>query len=493
MKRALVWAAALMMLAAGCHQDNFSFEMTARDDTIHRTLTVWRTGGTRTVIAGKPQQDDPPPIPDEVLTKIGRAYPEKARKTDDGKHVVTGRFKGNMPDDVGGSGSFARLTSRMGDVTEYLERFGGNDDVAAYLQEQLKQTDRVVDLLIGWMSHEFADSKDWPKIRAFLDKDLRRDLKNLPAYGILAQSAKRRQGDEEADDQDSALLSGPSHVHVRMLQYFTERGYLRPGDSIHFDSVFADDAGDAARAIALRIVTDKAGVKDQAVINKIDAWFKDGETSQESLERYLVTTEAYKAKLAAWEKAATTRPALAVSDKPEPMSVLEDEMKGFDVGGMLDFNLFGGSTVLSVSFKGEGVLISTNGRIDEKTGTVHWVGPLDREQTPGRLSKICYALFARPDEVFQKRHFGKVVLEGEALKKYVAWRTRLGADDAKRWDAFIDTLKPGPTLQGKLTVFRFEDEQTSEAATQPAGRSQDVVEWILDGLGDKQPTTAPST
>jgi hypothetical protein len=64
--------------------------------------------------------------------RIAILYPAKV----DGKYV--GQFYGDLPNDVGGAGSFNSFKTKMGSMFVYLERFRGNDSLAVQLEDSLE-------------------------------------------------------------------------------------------------------------------------------------------------------------------------------------------------------------------------------------------------------------------------------------------------------------------------------------------------------------------
>jgi hypothetical protein len=282
-----------------------------------------------------------------------------------------------------------------------------------------------------------------------------------------------------------------------MLQYLFERGYLKPQDLPAITGAdpgerFAEWLGEALS----RVLGDKVKITDKAILEKATSFTKNGSERKtiKSLNEYVKTTAAYKKELAAWQAAAATRPAGEKPEQPDPGHLWEEPL-----GTVLDgvFRHSFGVTELKVSYSGEGSLVETNGPAPEKAdGPVVWHGFLDPPDGT-RMPRLCYAVYAKAERGFQKRHFGKVILEGGALRDYVFWRVKLSKDHARQWDKFVDTLKPDAASYGKLKDFCFREEKPATmpgsaptAETRPAGGDRGGPALIVQAL-DGSPTTRP--
>ncbi len=483
MKRIITLMMLAMTAASGCDKNVYELSITGRGDVIERKLRLYRTG----------DKDEKQQFPQEELARIRRAYPEDGLKTEGKVHTLAGRFKGKTPQDIGGAGSLTELKCRMGAVSVYLERFRGSDDVATGVQARLKAADRFTDILIGWVAHEFPKSKDLPKLRTFLDRELRQDLKNLAIYAWLVDSVGRLTV-QAGKEGRGRVVSDDHSVRVRMLQYLFERGYLKPADVPGItvpDERLAEWLGD----VLGRMLADKVKIADKAILEKITSFTAKGGEGKEpktlkSLNDYVKTTPAYKKELAAWRAAAATQPVGKKPEQPKAEDVWQKPL-GAVLEGTIDFS-WGGAD-LKVSYSGEGSLVETNGQVPKKADKpVVWAGALDSPDGT-RMPRLCYALYAKAEAGFQKRHFGKVILEGDDLRDYVFWRVKLSKDHARQWDQFVDTLRPDAASYGRLKDFCFRDRKpTTMPGTAPAVATRPAGGASLIGRGlAGSPTTRP--
>ena len=444
-------AATFALLWSGCDHDVYEIEMSPHDKQLNRRLTVWRTGSE--------QEGQFTELSAEALKAVRKAYPGAEPKQDRGKLIFEATFTGQTPDDVGGAGRFTQYTSKMGSAWVYIERFRGNDAPADVLADSLAAADRLTDVLIGWLQTEFGKHKDFAALRTFIDKRLRSDLKNLSVYSYLAANGTRGNWLDDEDVHGTAA----GEVVGRIAQYFLERGYFTLEDAPAISRALNAKGGEELSRIAAfvtRRICELAGIPDSGLRESLAKLLGSDEKAKKSLNAYLVTTPEHKAALAKWRKQTqtdtTTKP-----DEPDPGNVMEhlaEQMVHFDFRIAPD--------TVSVRLKTAARPAQTNGLWDEKTGTVSWRAPLtDRGKKTGQLPEICYAVWARPYDKFQKKHLGNVALKGNELFDYCLWRAGLNDAEAKRWNALLGDLKPGKNLEAQLRRF-------GTAASQPAKGQQ---------------------
>ena len=455
------------LLWSGCDHDVYEIEMSPRDKRIDRKLTVWRTGSE--------QEGQFTELSAEALKAVRKAYPGAEPKRDKGKLIFEATFSGRTPDDVGGAGRFAQYASKMGSAWVYIERFRGNDAPADVLADSLAAADRLTDILIGWLQTEFGKHNDFAALRTFIDKRLRRDLKNLSVYSYLAGNGTRGNWLDDKDAHGTAA----GEVVGRIAQYFLERGYFTLEDVPAVNRILhskGDEAPEQTVAFIRQRLCELAGIADSPLRKSLSKLLGSGEKAQKSLNAYLATTPEHKAALAKWRKQprteTTTKP-----EEPDPGDVVRDLLER-----IVHFELHIAPDTVSVRLDTAARPAYTNGLWNEKTGTVSWDAPLtDRGKKTGQLPEICYAVWARPDDKLQKKHLGKAVLKGKDLFEHCLWRAGLNDAEAKRWNALLGGLKPGKNLEAQLCQF-------GTATTQPAKGQQPMpylkrgADLILEGL-----------
>ena len=231
-KLAIPGLAALAALVTGCPHNDYTVELTPRGNVIERNLTFYRVDGANT--NGAPNYQS---FPSNELAAITALYPPGQVTREGEKHIARAEFAGALPPDVGGAGSYKHFVSSLGSAGFYLERFRGNDDLAAQATKRLAAADQLSDLVLGWSRAEFRHEPRYQNLRRFLDGDFRRDLKNLSLYlwaGDVSSLCK-----PEATEE----------FIVRFGQYLIERGYLKVDDALALVPIFSGD--DSGRACLL--------------------------------------------------------------------------------------------------------------------------------------------------------------------------------------------------------------------------------------------------
>jgi len=435
MKRYLIAIIVIAAAVIGCDETIYKIELAPKGNKLSRTLTVWRQGGRRD--DGKMQIKE---MANDELTAVAKAYSKDKPDRGAKKHKFTGTFAGILPNDVGGAGRFASYESKMGVASGYIERFRGNDRPGEVLEASLKAVDEIADLLIGYLQTELGKETEFPKLRKFMNTELRKDLKNLSVYSYLATSTTRlnwlelKKGDSDTLGQE---------VLARVVAYIIERKYIEPSDAPVLRRGFAEkpQTRKALEKVLKRIAT-KAGITDAKFIARLGSLLDDTKKLDVSFEAYIRTTPQYK-KLFKEQK-----PANGDADVPDKdtsaVSLVVQPL--FEKAVHIRLN-FGGTPRLEIQLSLPGRPDMTNGKWNAKERTVTWKGLLTaRGGDTTVLPEICYALWSKPDEKFQKARFGKVLLTGQTLMNYCTWRQGLSADEAKLWDAVLMKHKPGKNL-----------------------------------------------
>ena len=424
-----------LALAAGCEYDRYAIEMTPDGDSCRRVLTCWREASN----GAKDEVPTMKTLPQEELDRIAKLYPSKPQESGPAKRIFAGRFKGALPSDVGGLGTYTRLTAEMGDLFTYSERFRGCDDQAEVLADMSYAADRLTDVLILWFESELKEDPRWPKLRGFMEANLRQDIQNGALY---------------------LWMSGPAGnwgwSFARAAQYFQERGYFQPQDMPSLVSAWHSDAPANLKPsleLVRRFAASRMGLAPETPVPASLGFLSSPERVQASWDKFQAESPAYKGWLEAldlkrlrWKPHGDAKPAKEKPDLKEPLSdLLTPSLVN------LDLDLTGGDRV-DVTLSCKVQPLYTNGAYDAAKGGVAWSAAL---HTPPSLPVLCTAVWVAPDESFQKDHFGRTVLAGEDLAGYVLWRKLLSEADEKEWTAFLNALKPAGGLLEKVKAFRF--------------------------------------
>lgn len=429
---------AMALVVTGCPRNQYFVELKPKGDVMQRTLTFYREDGVNTN-TGLPNYQA---FDAGELAAITALYPAPGLTNEGLRYIARGEFIKELPNDMGGAGSYTHLTNSLGEANLYVERFRGSDDLAGMTERRFEAADQLTDVLLGWSRMQLGGEPGYDQLHRFLDVDFRRDLKNLGAYCWEGQLAGNYT--TNADDE----------LAVRFGQYLIEHGYLTINE---VPAVFGEVEGDDSQALmhrVQRLVARKMGVPDTKPVPAALAFLGDEATMEKSLDKYLTGTDLYQARLKQWAEDKKQKPDLK---QPEPSEVLNKP-----IGDLLEFDLFGQPDHLTVRLSLSTPPLHSNGRWDETLKQVIWESDIEGRTNAEHFPFFCYANWVQPDDQFQKKHFGRVILAGDDLTHYCLWRGGQDEPHGAEWDAFVAGLKPDRELAGKIDAFRFADEPVRE-------------------------------
>lgn len=433
--------AILCVFVTGCPYYDYTVELKPKaDGTIERTLTFFQADGGG---AGATNYEE--------LTKVRYAliasvYPAGSVTTNGPRYVASADFAGSMPADVGGVGSYTNFATSLGDGGFYMERFRGSNDLAGEMARRLQAADEIDDLIIGWSKMQFGHEHGYKNLRKFLDEDFRQDLKNAGIYGWAGEA------------NDLYLTNFPNEFVFRFSQYLYERGYLKLSDArdIYLAAENEADTSTVVQHLAKRLLMEKMGIPASDPVPRSFAVVDDSAVLQKSWEKYLAGTELYRKQVAKWQKAKKTDPKAA---EPQPGDAADELVATLFLGGTGD-PFSSKPDHLTVRLALTHAPDFTNGKWQD--GHVIWSADLDSTRP---LPVVCYAGWSSPNTQFQTEHFGSVILDNAALSQYCYWQGSLGVDQARQWESFVASLKPGSDLKKSLQDFHFTGEATPEKIT----------------------------
>lgn len=473
---------ALPLLLTGCPRNQYVVELTPRGEGIERRLTFHCEDGKDT--NGLPNYQAFSP---DELAAIRALYPVNGFKRDGQEYTASGVFTGSLPADVGGAGTYRKLSADMGSAGFYVERFRGDDDLADQMTSRFKAADQLVDLIIGWSRMELGHEHGYKNLRKFLDEDFRRDVKNLGLYFWMQQVS------------DATKAKSPEEFGVRFGQYLVERGYLKLEDLPDLIHSAVEEKPGHLMEVIQRLLADKMGVPAANPVPKSLGFLADPNTANKSWEKYLASTEIYRAKLRHWQAEKLSVEAgnlgrqslnliklknatngawakVALPPKPAPSEVADGLLEG-----VLAFEIFNTDDDLTVRLSLPVAPAYSNGQWDDARKQVTWTADLEKKEKIHRLPGFCYAAWAVPQDSFQTNHFGRVLLAGNELLQYCVWRAGLDASQSAQWDKFMAGLNAGTSLKEKLDAFRFSTEpaRITNSPTQQSDLLSDLPRKLI--------------
>lgn len=431
--RVLFLSLVAAMISTGCTRKVYEIQLKPDGTSIERTLTVW----SETTSADKKVS----PLPEGELRHFRQFYDSANDRLEGDKHVFSGRFEGEMPQDVGGAGSYTHFESPLGSTSLYSERFRGEDDLQDSIAKRNQAVDKIIALLLHWARNELPELETRQRIEVFLDQDLRRDLMNLSAYCLTHAMLS------DLDEQEIG-----KRLAARMAQYLVERDYVRWQEVPRLLRVFSSEDPDQFAGLLHATVIRKLGIPEGESL----AILADAERLANSLRESFRETEIYRTELARYQEEHPADDEGDSSEEIDPLGLLA----GFALEATLPKS-GSGWTVVEVDLECGIEPFATNGTWDEESKSVSWNDSIDDATIP----VLAFAAWSQPDVENQERLFGSTVLSGEELAKYVFWYRGLNESEREQWDEFFSDVTPDDDWRERLDRFEFpEADQLAEVA-----------------------------
>jgi hypothetical protein len=429
MKPPFVFCLALLaLLVTGCPYNEYVVELTPQGRAIDRRLIFYRMGDPNT--NGAPNYQA---FPAEELEVIRGSYPTNALVRAGGQNIATGRFTGKLPADIGGAGWFTNVETSLGSGSFYMERFRGNAELTVTIQDRYTAADDLADLALGWSARQFGGEPNYRKLRRFIDRDFRSDLKNFSLYWLVGgiSSSYQASAREEFISRYAACL--------------IEHGYVKLTDA---PVIYRIASGDDSKLLALvqRFIVEKLELAGSPLPPSL-AIITNPAAFERSWTNYIVKSDVYRKRLRLNDR---TKNRDAAAPKPTP-AAFESDLFWRLVGSDFVFNT---SDRVTVRLALPTAPTHTNGKWDDVDHRVLWEAALNQRPGLDAWPVFCYASWADPAAAFQKEHFGRTILQGDPLLQYCLWYDGLNARAAGDWDHLLTRLNP-ENAEKELTAFRF--------------------------------------
>lgn len=402
-----------LLFAAGCEEYEYTIEMRFEDGRIIRRVICSEN------------------MPDDVRARLKEIY-----ETQIDKNTFEGSFPpGRLPQDVGGFANCSHLSNPMGQTYIYHERFRGKDAQAQDIQHAFNSVDKLLGLVIEWLEMELGNHPDFETLQNFCNGQLRADLKDICIYTWM---------DSRVSDPNS------DEAPYRIMQFLYEREYFTLDDIARLTAI--PDDGDAILSFIRQIIARKMGYENEDAVSKELSFLANGENALKSLHRFIRNSDTIRNIMAD-----IPEPEKKKQDELDPNDIIEQVMQYYEI----DFDTFflGGissrdqvNVILNVSHKP----YETNGQWDPEKQQITWTRKIGRDGQVD-IPFFCYTAFAKPNEGFQKKHFGKIIIQDESLGTYCLWYKNLTAKQQQEWDQCLRTLKGQPDIWKTLEAFRFSD------------------------------------
>jgi len=399
--------AVLVASACGCVgvRDRVTIVMTPRGDSLERGIRIERPQSHEDSLRGVLRPDLEPGM-SERLFSVYRVSPDTAATA---PYAARGRFA-EIPDDIGTRGHYRHWATPLGEAFFYSERVRGMDDPAGWVERRLASADSLAAGTAEWLRFELLTQPEWPRAATTLEPELRSIARTYAAATLASVG------------QDSLQLGWllsfvPEHPLVALLGI---PALEDTADALRYAPYFARARADLARRLGLRSAADQA---------RVLGFLADGPAVLDSYRRWTERTP----ETAALDRDATQRLVRAMGADPRALV---------------------GPSLVTVELRVPREPLSTNGRWSDSARCVRWVGLCaslaDREVS---LPLACFAVWSVPDSLAQRRLFGSVVLDDDALFEYADWYGTLAPARRAEWDRMLLALRPGRLEP--LERFRF--------------------------------------
>ena len=470
-----IWLIPLVLVCVGCQQTVYRIDMRFKDGRLHRRTELELT------VRSEPVE---PPAAD--IARLTRAFQRVTDsdvrvETKSDRVVIEADLDQRTPQDVGGFGNHVVLTSRLGALETYLERFGGDEGMQANLQYRHDQIDLAVDRLVGFLRETLSDdsleiaSVSSDSLKQFangLDGPVRQDLHDMLTMVVVtmppatpnddARWVVRPDGPElEAADGDSD--SGEASfvmMATRILSRLIERGYCDASDAPTLMRLSRGRDPHETATICLRCIGRRIDADDATVRDWIG--FATDPQTRVRLGNHLSQLPEFK------ELQHPPPP----SDAADPEQLISTPILMALLGPDMSPN-----ASIELRFHSERPPLATNGVWDPERSLVQWKGGMATMLRPME----CFAIWSRVDDPFQQSAFGEHRLKGRELMDYVLWQNGLDESESDRWDGLLDRLvsEPSAAASAKQHLADFENGLASEQDAQTFGTG---VRLIRDAL-----------
>lgn len=446
MKKATILFMLAVGMLAGC--ESYELKMAVKDGKLHREFTVQGE-------ASKPKES--------VHTES-----------------IVGEVKGQFDNTV----FFDMKICPLGTSYVYVEDSGGSYDTAEQLKTVQSAADNLIPLIRTWARIKYSKLEGYEKLDEFLNTTFRKDLADLAIMIFLFVSDS--QLEVTPDDTFANIVKLPRIGQIGM--FLSKRGYI---DQNKFFMIISDnwEIGLSREALAAKTGL-KGKILDELVndTSGIDKLLKD-------FKKTLETSDEYKRFAANFiKKHKTKAPATQPTSKPQvkPVKDIDNDeifLEYIDNKLKIRSYIFENNTKIS-PLKISLALVSpparTNGKWNEKLSRIEWVGRLVTEgNVKSHIPQTRYAIWAIPDVEYQKKHYGKVLVDSDKLVSFVGFYLNLPADAKKQCDELLEALTPENYVD-RIKAFKFS--APHEKLTFPV--------WdfgiVPTGSPDTKPTSKPA-
>jgi hypothetical protein len=442
----------ICLASAGCDSNVYTVELNATADGLDRHLSAYNESDrSRNRLT------------DAELEKIAAAYPAGGVDTKPTVAHFHGVFKGRLPNDVGGAGSFEQWKTTLGTAAIYLERIRGDDDVLRNVEQQKAAADWWCDQIAHILAAELPNDPAAVKLQQFVRGPMRRDVANLTLICWARQFAR----------EDEAVQLG-GVIAAQCGQYLIERDYITLDQLPEFRESLEHEGWPAESIVRLLrpVLARKVPLAEGESWQALEQLLADRERLQEAFLQAVQTTNEFKTR---FQQAAKEAMAAGRSEQSAQMFAgkvgLEQALKLLAVGNPLHRD-----DQFNVVLKMDAAPLQTNGVWNAAKHSVSWkmTSPA-RDASSSYSSGILYAVWATPNPDAQLKHLGRITLTGQELIDYCWWHAGLTDAQRQAWDKMLETIGPQRDDQSRLERFRFAGAANTPQDAKTAARGTSML------------------
>ncbi len=441
----------LASLLAGCGARRVRVEVAAGAD-----------GATRTFATNRIDSDE--------AERVASLYGDGSMKVGGGETAFTATFAQELPSEIGNRNGLSEIATSLGVARFYWESFDAAVDHWSDLEHRMASGELWMRIFGRWAEMQIEDDSRREEFTAALEREylpLARDLMLLwSAMQAAAQAQRVGAGVRDANDrsQISADERFRRTVFFPLLLLLAERGFFTAAEAQQLMLL-----GSRGNPNARERNWSVSAVIGPALQRQFRRYVPDAAVpTVPSLLANGVSFYLFASNSSRIDDLLLASPVVPEEDKDR----LRRGERGISLPPVFGVSLAGGRTPTEteVVLATEVEPYMTNGVWNPRTRSVVFKGSiLDGRERVSLYPSTFQAAWSVPDESFQRRCFGSVILEGEALAAYCGWHQALPTKPRERWDRALEALAGSGD--------RREFEETVNGFSRTHGAPEAIVRW----------------
>lgn len=377
----------------------------------------------------------------EEAARVESLYGSGSARSAGGETAFTASFDESLPSEIGNRNGLSEIRSSLGVAKFYWESFDPAGDHWSDLEHRMASGELWARIFGRWAEMRIEDDSRREEFKAALEREylpLARDTM-LMWSAMQAASQAQRVAARVRDAKDRAAISDDERfrrsVFLPLLLLLAERGFFTPEEIQRL--ILLSAKGNPSEAERRWSFAEVIAPAMQRQFRRFDP--EAAAPTFPSLLASGVSFYLFASNSSRIDDLMLASPVIPDADKERirrgDRGVALPPVFGVRVGNREKPT----ETEVVLATGVEPYL--TNGAWDAETGSVVFKGRIVEGRERITLYAATFqAAWAVPDEVFQRKCFGEVLLEGEALAAYCGWHQALPEKPRARWDAALEAL-----------------------------------------------------